>query len=502
MRTARRPLQRIAAAFWDVAGAVSIRTKILGIVLSLMLLLGLGVTLQVRAQLIRSLETRLQEQSVSLARDIAARAADLILINDLFGLHQLLEDTRANNLDVRYAFILDPQGVPIVHTFGSGFPEGLAQANACTSCDRHRSTALETDEGRIWDAAVPIMEGKAGVARVGLSEASLERTLATVTTQLLLSTLLVAVIGVAAGGFLTWILTRPILALVAATKAVAQGDLSQRVERWANDEIGELAEAFNAMTAELSQAEHARLERDRLRAQLLDQVITAQEEERKRIARELHDETGQALTSLLVGLRAMREVCPTPEIVKQAEELRMVATRTLENLHNLALELRPSILDDMGLVAALERYVAEYRARFGIQVDLVAHGFADRRLPPPVETALFRIIQEGLTNIARHSGASTASILLERRPQSLLAVIEDDGRGFDPDQIQHANPRLGLYGMQERVELLRGTFTIESGPGLGTSLFVEIPIEPTELAEMTPPADQRVTQSDEVERDG
>lgn len=473
----RHRLRMLANRLWDVAGAVSIRTKILGIVLGLVLLLGLGVTVQVRALLISTLQARLQEQSVSITRDVAARATDLILINDLFSLHQLLRDTQANNSDVRYAFILDSKGQVIAHTFGEGFPVGLVEANECSACGHHRTVAVMTDEGRIWDTAVPIFEGRAGTARVGLSETSLNRTVNAVTAQLLLTTVLVSAVGIAAAVLLTWVLTRPILSLVEATQAVGRGDLSRRVEVWADDEIGALAAAFNAMIADLAQAEQARAERDQLRMQLLEKVISAQEEERKRIARELHDETGQAITTLIVGLRALMEQCPSPAMRTQAEELRTLAASTLEGVRNLALELRPSVLDDLGLVAALERYIADYRVRHRLTVDFVTRGLQHNRLPPPVETAIYRIVQESLTNVVRHAQANTVSVLLEERKGKVRVIVEDDGRGFDPEAVRSSTQRLGLYGMQERVGLLGGTFVVESKPGAGTSIFVEIPTD-------------------------
>lgn len=470
------------AKIWEFAGAVSIRTKIFGIVLSLMVLLGVGVTFQVRSVLRQLLEQRLQEQSLSIARDVAARAADLILINDLYGLQTLLEDTQANYSDVRYGFVLDGDGRPLAHTFGVGFPLDLIEANPCLACAPHQTLRLQTDEGKIWDTAVPILGGEAGVARVGLTEVGLRHSLAEVTTQLLLITGAVTLLGLAAGGLLTWILTRPILSLVEATQAVAKGDLSQRVARWADDEIGELAEAFNQMTEQLGLAEQARAERDRLRAQLLEKVIAAQEEERKRIARELHDETGQALTSLMVGLRGLQDHCQSDEVVRRAETLRQVAVETLEGVHNLALELRPSVLDDMGLVVAVERYTAEIRSRHDLAVDFVTYSL-EERLPPPVEIALYRIIQEALTNVIRHSQASTASVLLEGWLDRVRAIVEDDGRGFDVEAVLASTRRLGLYGMQERVELLGGTLTIESRPGAGTSIFVEIPLDASRIPE-------------------
>jgi signal transduction histidine kinase len=462
------------ARFWRFAGSFSVRTKILGIVLALVLLLGVGITVQVRGVLAQALEQRLQEQSVSVARDVAARATDMILINDLFSLHQLLMETQINNPDVRYAFVTAPDGVVLAHTFGAGFPPDLLAANSVQARDHHQTIMLQSDEGVVWDTAVPIFEGKAGVARVGLSEASMQITIAALTGQMLLTTVIVSAVGIAAATLLTWVVTRPIIDLKQAAEAVGQGDFQQRVAPWANDEIGELAGAFNAMTADLAQAEQERAERDHLRSQLLEKVIAAQEEERRRIARELHDETGQSLTSLMVHLQMVNQQCPLPEIREQLDGVRSLVAQTLDNVHNLALELRPSVLDDLGLAAALRRYVRDYQTRYGLEVDLEIVGLAER-LNPALETAVYRIIQESLTNIARHAQAHMASVLLEQRHGRIRAIIEDDGVGFDWEAVK-SNGRLGLYGMRERVELLNGTLTIESEPGQGTSIFVEAPL--------------------------
>lgn len=469
-------LSRFSERLWRIIGSVSISTKILGIVLALVVLLGVGVTLQVRTLMIRTLEARLAEQSVSIAHDVAARSTDLILINDVFSLHHLLRDTQANNTDVRYAFILDEKGRVLAHTFGTGFPTELLDANTSALGEDHRSQVLMTDEGPIWDTSVPIFEGRAGTVRIGLSESGIRQAITTITIQLLLTTLLVSVVGIAAAALLTWVLTRPIQALVHATEAVARGDLSQRVDRWANDEIGALADAFNTMTSELALAEQAHAERDQLRAQLLERVISAQEDERKRIARELHDETSQSITSLLVGLRTLGETCPMSDSQQQIEDLRQIAGATLEGVRTLALELRPSVLDDLGLVAALTRYVSDYQNRYHLAVDVATLGLDENRLPPAVETALYRIVQESLTNIARHARASTVSVLLEHREGRIRAIIEDDGCGFDPVQVRASAGGLGLYGMQERVELLGGVFRIESS-NAGTAVVVEVPVE-------------------------
>jgi signal transduction histidine kinase len=469
MPASRSPLIKTV---WRFVGSFSVRTKIMGIVLGLVVLLGAGITLQVRQGLRFALEQRLQEQSISVARDVAARATDLILINDLFTLHQLLVETRLNNPDVRYAFVTAPDGTVLAHTFGPGFPAGLAGLNSAESADHHHTILLQTDEGTILDSAVPIFGGQAGIARVGLSDAGIQATIAILTGKMLLTTVMVSAVGIAAATLLTWVVTRPIIALKEAAEAVGQGDFEQRVVPWAGDEIGEMAQAFNTMTADLAQAEQERAERDQLRTHLLEKVIAAQEDERRRIARELHDETGQLLTSLMVHLQLINQQCSLPQIKPQIDEVRLLTAQALESVHNLSVELRPSVLDDLGLAAALHRHVNDYRKLHDVEVDLEIVGVTER-LQPAVETALYRIVQEGLTNIARHARATTAGILLEQRAGRIRAIIEDDGVGFDPAAI---NGRLGLYGMRERAELLNGTLTIESVPGQGTTVFVEVPL--------------------------
>jgi len=218
-----------------------------------------------------------------------------------------------------------------------------------------------------------------------------------------------------------------------------------------------------------------------LRRELLRRVISAQEEERKRIARELHDETGQALTSLLVTLRLMEQAATLSEAQALVARMQEVVGQTLDEIRNLALELRPAVLDDLGLMPALARYAQSCRSRFGLEVGFVSTGLdASFRLPLEVETTLYRIAQEALTNVARHAGATCASILLERRGRTAVLMVEDDGRGFEPMHSSaqtQPHGRLGLYGMEERASLIGGRLTVESRPGLGTTVLVEVPLE-------------------------
>ncbi len=466
--------KKLLSKIWEVAGSVPIRTKILGIVLGGTILLSASVIYQLWQAVTRTMQQELEARGISIARDLAARAVDPLLLNDMYSLHQLILDTQHNNPDVVYAFIQAPDGQVLVHSFEGGFPTGLMESNTVQANEHHHTVLLRTNEGLVWDVAVPIFEGKAGVARTGISTQRAEKIFLSITTQVLLTTLVVFAISLPAAAFLTFILTRPILELVEATRAVTQGDFTRRVRRWAEDEIGDLADAFNAMIAELSRMDELRREREQLRRQLLEKVIATQEDERRRIARELHDSTSQNLTSLIVGLKTLETTCDDPRIHHQASELRAVASQTLGEVHEISMRLRPRLLDDLGLSAALERQVDEWHARHRIPVDLMIHTH-DNRLPEEVETAVFRIIQESLTNIARYAEAHSVSILVERRGNAIVAVIEDDGRGFDVDLVKK-DRHLGLIGMQERAELLGGTLVIESAPGKGTSIYLSIPL--------------------------
>jgi signal transduction histidine kinase len=230
--------------------------------------------------------------------------------------------------------------------------------------------------------------------------------------------------------------------------------------RFSDDDM-RLAETFAARAAvgvELSE----RVERDALR-----RVVSAQELERRRLARELHDETGQALTSILLGLKQV-EGSESPEAFAALREL---VVTTLQDVRRLAVELRPKVLDDFGLVPALERLTQGFAEETGIAVDLEA-GSIRERLPLEVETAIYRIVQEALTNVVKHARAQRVSVLVTRVDGRIRAVIEDDGTGFDPSEPADG---IGLVGMRERIELLDGTLAVESSAAGGTTLAAEVP---------------------------
>ncbi len=458
---------------WTLVGGVSIRTKILGIVLALTTTLGLGVTLQVRSVMTHTLVGELEDRGISVTSDLAVRSVDPILLNDTFALYELLKETRANHPDVEYAFVVDPQGRVLAHTFEDGFPTALLDTNAPAADGSIHDFHYRSNNGRIHDFAAPIFEGRSGTVRVGLSEARLRDAINLVTSQMLLTTVLVGLAGILAATALTWLLTRPILALVETTKQVGRGDLSARAPHWADDEIGALADTFNQMVGDLEASRQAIIEKEAARTRLLGQLINAQEEERRRIARDLHDDVGQSLTSLMVGLKLLSQLDDVTDAGEKRQELRQIAAETLESVRLLSRQLRPSILDDLGLASALERYAAEFSSHYP-QLNIDVHSNLAQRLPRPIETSLYRIVQEAMTNAARHSSATTVSVLLSERNGHVQAIIEDNGTGFNPEYIRRTRNSVGLHSMQERAELLGGTLTIESSTK-GTTIFVEVP---------------------------
>jgi len=298
--------------------------------------------------------------------------------------------------------------------------------------------------------------------------------------------------------------TLPVSVLTKEAERISAGDLSRAIPDLGEDEIGRLGQALEKMRTSLRElilrvasqnaileervAERTRAleaanrqlrEREATRGDLLRKVITAQEDERKRIARELHDETSQSLAALAMGIEAAGEAIRSGG-QPRLDEVKSIATRTLEDVHRLIFDLRPSVLDDLGLLSAIEWYADRSLRKRGISVrcefeELVA------RLSPELETALFRICQEAMSNVSRHAQASAVLVELAVKGRELRISVEDDGRGFDPGApvTDEQRKHWGLMGIHERAEILGGTATVESAVGKGTRVEVRIPLPMT-----------------------
>lgn len=254
--------------------------------------------------------------------------------------------------------------------------------------------------------------------------------------------------------------------------------LSKREADYFKEEHVRLAEALssqasvaveNAILFEQMQASTVRM-----RA-LSRRLVETQESERRQIALELHDEAGQALTSLRHGLRLLeRETTERESVAARVRELVRTTDDVIDGLHRLAADLRPASLDHLGLDAALRQYARWARSKFGLPVHFKARGFTSARLPQAVETSLYRIVQEAITNVVRHARATKVDLMVERRGDKVRVLIEDDGTGFDPSRV-HKRDHYGLLGMRERTEALGGTLTVESSHGKGTTIAAEVP---------------------------
>lgn len=469
-QTFRQWLEELLVA----VSSVSVSTKILGIVLALTISLGLVVTLQVRSVMRGALLDELHNRGHSIVSDLAARSLTFLQDKNYAGLTQLLTETVRNHPDSRYAFVADASGKVLATTFVRGTPTELLALTPTLPPTSDYHVHYENYEGEIHDLVHPIFPDGRVFVRLGLGESRLQAIIDSTTQRMLLTTLFVALAGVLAAALLTWLLTRPILDLVTTTNRVRTGDFTARAPHWTDDEIGKLADAFNQMIDALEQSQHALLEKEAARTHLLSRLIDAQEDERKRIARDLHDDVGQALTSALVSIKMLEQSDGAPQAQDKIGALRQIVNETLTRVRLLSRQLRPSALDDLGLAAALERYISEFTSRYpALAVDF--HCTVTNRLPATVEISLYRIIQEAMTNAARHSQASSLSVVITQRDKRVQAIIEDNGQGFDVNCMRRAGSSVGLHSMLERTQLLGGKLDIESNAA-GTTVYVEMPL--------------------------
>jgi len=459
--------------------AVSIRGKILGMGAGLVLFFGIGTILLVRAELSSVLSADLRTHGISLAGDLAARSTDLILTDNRFAIHQLILDTLKTDPDVRYVFVQGVRKNIIAHSFALRVPSGLAAANDVDGQQPYAIRLLNSEEGLLTDVAVPILDGRIGRIRVGLSNKRLDASRAQAMATLGAASGVALLLSLGVALLLTNVLMRPVTELVFVTRAVGRGDLSARAMRHADDEIGELTEAFNVMVESLTRSTADLLQRKARLGQLLSQIISAQEDERKRIARELHDEAGQLLSALSLGLGAIAQIQDLPpaagRLVADAKEL---LKRLLDEVHRLAVDLRPQALDQLGLTGAIESCVQEFGERTGLRTDLEISGLGGVSPSSLVEITIYRVVQEALANVRKHAHASRVGVLLQCVNGTVVSTVEDDGVGFDAHATPNlvADGHLGLFGMQERAALLNGRLTIESARGRGTTVVVEIPL--------------------------
>jgi PAS domain S-box-containing protein len=275
----------------------------------------------------------------------------------------------------------------------------------------------------------------------------------------------------------------PVVRIVGTHFDLTERKQAEEMLRGAHEELevrvrertAELARANRSLREEMGERERA----ERARTELLTRLVFAQEDERRRIAREMHDQFGEQLTALGLRVGMLKAACgDRRDLCEQVEALEIVAAELDRDVDALVWELRPTALDDLGLRAALANYVQNWSKRVSISAELHASGLLDDRLASEAETTLYRIAQEALTNVAKHAQAENVDVILERRSDHVLLIVEDDGVGFDPGDARTAGQGFGLLGMQERAALMGATLQIESAAGKGTTILVRMATTP------------------------
>lgn len=416
----------------------------------------------------------LERKAVTIAKDVAISSTNLIETNNNSALSSLAQKILNNNDDISYIFFLDDLGNVLAHTFKEDFPTELLEINQVFNHEGFSLEKFQMEEVVLRDVAVPIFEDSEYVVRVGVHDSRLKYALNSATHQFLIVVAITFIISSIAVYMLTTsTVIKPLNTLQETVHAVSKGDLSQRVLITSQDELSQLGHSFNIMIQRLDKAQKSR-------NILMKKIVYTQEEERKRISRELHDETGQSLTTLLIALQLIEDSSNMGEIKEKIGDFRSLLLHTLENVRFLSWKLTPLPLVDLGLKAALESFVKKYAKNDNWHIDLKIIGLEDKRLSSEIETAIYRVVQEALTNAAKHAGATQVSVILEGSENYLYVTIKDNGKGFNLETAKETaihNTSLGLASMEERIFLINGTFTIKSGPYQGTSIYIEVPLK-------------------------
>jgi len=420
-----------------------------------------ALILVIAAALYLYLPRKLEDEAIALISHKAETLAQLtaftihpaIYFHDRAALEEALSGTRRDK-DVAYVIVRDPSG----KTLASVHPQrGPGQGTTGRGVSR---------DGTLYEVMMPIRDGGRELARlhIGMSLTRLNRELAEMRIAIGLVSAFILAAGLAAAALVSNLLTRPLREVAAGARRLAAGELGHRVPEGRGDEIGQLAATFNDMAARIA-------ERDASLRQLSKRLLSVQEQERVRIAREVHDELGQALTAMKIDLQQLgtrhRELQePLAGIARTIDD-------TVDIVRRIAADLRPAILDDLGITAALEQQLRRLRECTGIRTTLTV---AEE---PEIDTltgaTFYRITQEALANVVRHAAATEVEISLVLEPGGAVLTIRDNGRGMAPEKATDPQS-LGLLGIRERAELLGGSVIIDSFPEKGTMVVATLPL--------------------------
>ncbi len=476
----------------------NLRFKIIaGLVVTLTITMTLLFYLQSHQHKKKMINALRDHTSPNLTEVIEKVLRDAMISRNLGEIRNMFE-TVTDLQDVRNIFLMNKVGEIIVHTRAENIGSKLDIGNpTCQICHRGKTEILNktviftSDEGeRIFRNVNPVLnreechgchnptEKMIGVLVTDFSLAPIEEQLDKEFQENIIFLALFILISISVVGLtMNRLVTKKVAKFVEAARRFGKGDLTQRVTFQADDEFKRLAQSFNQMAGKLEK----KMKQER---KYISRIIDAQESERKRISRELHDELGQGLTAIKYNLEIIERDLPEnlsegKERLKEAENL---SSQMLVQLRRLSQDLRPPILDDLGLLPTLRWYIENYGKRWKIKTHYESTGF-QQKLNPELETALYRVIQEALTNVAKHARADDVHIHLGCEDSAIIVTITDNGTGFDPQKVLGADLKrrgYGIIGMQERVSSFGGRIDIRSRRGAGTQISIEIPLRNSE----------------------
>lgn len=477
---------------------LSIYYKINGIIIGMLLLLSIIIGAIMIRTTTYLLDQQIEQRGVEVATYIAALSSNDILLDDHYALFDRITKTQNNREDVRYILVTDSAGGILANTFAGDLPQGLPialprKAAEASFLDGTPETQTHNDylvmkmnsnEGPLREIIVPIENGAIGFVRVGMSENNTQQLLKHKLAEFFITTFLVCLLAAMGATHLAYVIISPLHSLTVAAKQIQLGNFSVQAKMKNQDEVGHLATVFNKMANSLQEKEFENNRllkelrgKEAMRAILMNKLFTIQEEERKRLSRELHDETSQSLASLLAYMKVLLSKLTDDSQKELLLGARDVAINVLDGLRKMAVELRPPVLDDLGITAAMAKYINHFSAQQHLPILFSA---PDDKLviSNELSLALYRILQESLTNISKHACATEVNVTLMKNSTTITLLISDDGLGLRPGELESArqNNRLGVYGMKERVELLGGIFNFHSLSGQGTTITVTLPI--------------------------
>ncbi|OEH85002.1 hypothetical protein BHU72_07385 [Desulfuribacillus stibiiarsenatis] len=456
---------------------LSIRIKFMGIVVLMVLLLGYSNHYVITKNLSNLIEEQLLQHARSLGENLSAIVADPVLTNNLYELHNIIDRTIRDDIHVRYIFILDTNNNIVVSSLPEQLPKGLREINETVN-NEISIKRLQTDEGIIWDLAAPIADGLAGTLRIAITDEYRVLGIKQVTKNIIISSFVIMFISLILAYLLTRLLTKSLFTLYNFTKQLGQGkyDILIKPDIWAGKEINSLNSAFYEMVKNLKTLREKEENAQKARKNLLQKTINAQEDERKRIARELHDEANQHLAAINYGLDNLRHINDIDRIKAEAQELKVLVKEASDSLRALAWELRPKLLDEFGLVLAMKKYLEYLRVQYGLMISFTSN-VDSIPVPHTHKISIYRIVQEALINIIKHANAKKIEVAIQKSKENIIITIDDDGIGFD----HYDKESLGIYGMHERATLIGGKLNINSNVGEGTTVLLSLEINVEEI---------------------